>query len=499
MPNTPPGYPIVLTADRTLMAAYDLLFDGMLAASETSTSPPLLMAGLLMPRARADAVGRAPVAPLGLRRIEAALLAGGFSTQEVIVVDDAHLGAVIGPATRVIALSSGETCGRGMNSTTMTAIAGGRSYPEVMFQRLLRAVHHHKVRAPQAKVILGGPGVWQLTDSPAARRELGIDHLITGYADGNAAEIFQALARGESMPQVILGKGPDAIPPIRGASTMGVVEISRGCGLACEFCTIARVPMRHLPAETILADIATNLATGRRNIALLSEDFFRYGAEGTRVNPPALLELLARVRQFPELRLIQLDHVNICSVAQFTDEQLRAVRDALVGTQQHEFPWVNVGVESASGALLRANGGGAKMGGVPAERWGEHCSEQLRRLSRAGFFPLVSLLVGLPGEQEEDVQRTLVWAESLREERLAIFPVLYAPLAGEGRLRLTRQHWELIRACYQFNFTWVPQMYWDNQTGAGVSLARRLFIKTLAPLKTAQWRMLFAWHASRTR
>ena len=50
------------------------------------------------------------------------------------------------------------------------------------------------------------------------------------------------------------------------------MEITRGCGLGCDFCTLAREPMRHLPVETILADARTNLNAGVRNIALITED-----------------------------------------------------------------------------------------------------------------------------------------------------------------------------------------------------------------------------------
>ena len=79
---------------------------------------------------------RAAVAPLGLRRIEAALLAGGFTPDEVAVVTEDQLDQAIGSATRVIGISSGEPAGLGMNSSTMTAIAGGRIYPQAMFRRL---------------------------------------------------------------------------------------------------------------------------------------------------------------------------------------------------------------------------------------------------------------------------------------------------------------------------------------------------------------------------
>jgi radical SAM superfamily enzyme YgiQ (UPF0313 family) len=285
--STRDGLPIVLTADRTLTAAYRLLFDGMLAASQTTTAPPSLFGGLLMPQGRRRGA-RATVAPLGLRRIEASLLAGGFTPEELAVVREDQLGQAIGAATRVIALSSGEPAGLGMNSSTMTAIAGGRIYPQALFRRLLRKVHHLN-RNVRAKIVLGGPGAWQIAGSPALRKELGIDHVVTGYAERDAAAIFRSLVRGEPVAEVVPGGWDPAvpIPPIRGASTMGVVEISRGCGLGCSFCTLARVPMVHLPPETILADVRTNVAAGLENVAVLSEDFFRYGAEGTKVNPDA--------------------------------------------------------------------------------------------------------------------------------------------------------------------------------------------------------------------
>ena len=43
------GSPAVLTADRTLMANHRLLFDGMLAASQTTTAPAWLTGWLVMP------------------------------------------------------------------------------------------------------------------------------------------------------------------------------------------------------------------------------------------------------------------------------------------------------------------------------------------------------------------------------------------------------------------------------------------------------------------
>ena len=114
----------------------------------------------------------------------------------------------------------------------------------------------------------------------------------------------------------------------------------------------------------------------------------------------------------------------------------------------------------------------------------------------------MSLIVGLPGESEEDVQRTMAWVEALAEERLAIFPVFHAPLAGEHGVRardLTRRQWQFFRYCYEINFRWVPHMYWDNQTGAGVAAAKKVLLQGMGHGQVFLWRALFAWHTRRAR
>jgi radical SAM superfamily enzyme YgiQ (UPF0313 family) len=494
------GYPIVLTADRTLMADYRLLFDGMLASSQTSTSPPALLSKLLMPQAR-NGQTRARVAPMGLRRIEAALIRGGFAREDVVVVDERKLGEAIGSATRIVALTSGEPSGGGMNSTTMTGVAGGRIYPEVMFRKMLHEVKRRvSASAPSAKIVVGGPGAWQLAGDPESMRQAGIDHVVTGYAEGNVAQIFASIVQGNELPQVISGQSVSAadIPEIRDATTMGVVEISRGCGLACSFCTIAQVPMIHAPEEKIVADARTNVAAGLTSIAALSEDFFRYGAKGASVDPSSAISLLTSLRRIEGLGLIQIDHANVSSIAQYSDEQLATVRSLLVGDTGCDYPWVNVGIETASGELLKANGGLAKMRRCEASEWGAYSAEQLRRLCRAGFLPMASLIVGLPGESDADIRLTLEWVRNMRDERITIFPVLYAPIDGGPGVKrgdLRRAHWEMIKECYRLNFRWIPKMYWDNQTAAGVSIVKRSVLQALGRGQVLQWTALLAWHA----
>lgn len=491
-----PGYPIVLTADATLTACYPLLFDAMVVAS-TTTRTPGFMLRYLMPRAH-SVDGRAMRAPLGLRRIEGALLRSGVPINDLAVVEEAHLDSAIGPNTKVIGVSTGEPAGRGMNSSTMTAIAGGRIVPQAFFERLMRRIRWLVARrAPKARIVLGGPGAWQL--SPEERKAEGFHHVIQGYAEANAPEVFEKLRKGEELPDVVEGlcPGPDDIPSICGATTMGGIEISRGCGMGCSYCTIARQAMVHLPQTTIMRDVHTNMAFHQHSLSLLSEDIFRYGGENGRANPAALIELIRLLRSVPQLRLLQIDHGNLASVAQFTDVELATVQRLLTGGPKHLYPWVNIGVETASGMLLKRNGGMAKLGGCQPQDWGEFSASQVERLIRAGFFPFVSLMLGLPGETVEDVIRTQEWVSRFRHARLAIFPLVYAPIDGsrppEAR-GLTARHWQLVRTCYRLNFRWIPRLYWDNQGGAGVSIGRRLILRLLGVGQIAQWESLLRWN-----
>jgi radical SAM superfamily enzyme YgiQ (UPF0313 family) len=444
-------------------------------------------------------------APLGLRRVEAALVAAGHERADVAVVPPEALARTIGPGTRVVGLSSGDPLGLGMTSTTMAGLMGGEPCTGAWFRELCARVRFLLERAPEAAVVMGGPGAWQLAHDPDARAGLGIDHVVTGYCEGNVAELFHRLAEGDDLPEVIDGEAAAGagIPGVLGPTVMGAVEVSRGCGLGCHFCSLREVPMAHLPRETILADVRANVKGGVRDVSLVTEDIFRYGADGSRPVPDALVGLLEAIRSVPGVRLLQTDHANIRSVAEFTDEQLATVRRLLAGSDDEDaFVWLNVGVESASARLLAASGCAPKMGPGAPEDWPEACRCQVRRLIGAGFFPLVSLVVGLPGEQPRDVRQTVEWVEGLRGARAAVFPVLCAPVDGGrafGVHDMRADHWRLFRLCYALNFKWIPRLFWVNQRRAGVPLGRRLLVQALGHMQVPWWKGLFLWRSARAR
>lgn len=489
---------VVLVADRTLSANYKVLFEGIFATMQTTQVPELAMRHFVSPRMPVDAQGRARAAALGLRRVESALLgATTLTADDIVCATPETLHRFLGPWTKIVAVSSSDFLGRGMSNTTTSNFWKGRLYTahwtdQMMKQvRAARDLHHFKV-------VAGGAGAWQLAADPDEARRLGFDVIFEGYFEGPGPELFNRILQGQSVEPHIRHDETciEAVRPIAGPSMLGVIELSRGCGKGCRFCTMGRRRMEHLPKEIILADLATNARGGQPNIVSGSEDFFRYGGTGPHVNFEALHGLLEDMRKVPGLSFLQADHGNVSSVLQLEDDQLRELRRLLEWPRHTDYMWVNLGIESANGQLVQANGPG-KIAPFRAEDWPDMVRQAADKMIRCGFYPVFSVILGLPGETPQDVAATLELVRQVQSNSAVVFPIFHEPvLADAGQSftlsRMRQDHLDLYTACYENNFRRVPELFWDNQRAGGVSWAKRTMIQLLGKTEVRAWRKNFA-------
>jgi len=491
---------VVLVADRTLSADYRILFEGIFATMQTSKVPDPIMRRFVAPPVVTDADGRARTAPLGLRRIESALLAHTpLDVGDVVVTTPERLGEVIGPWTRIVGVSSSDPLGRGMSNTTTTSFWSGELYTRRWMRRMLERIGRAK-RRYGFTVLGGGGGAWQWRhyDDPTADETL--DVVFDGYFENLGPGLVTQILSGRSAAGCVVESGTaiDAVRPIRGASLLGTVELSRGCGRGCRFCSMATRKMEHVPTDTICADLETNAAAGIRSVVSGSEDLFRYGTNGLKPDADRLMALLTEMRRVPGLRFLQIDHANITSVAQLTLEQLREIRRLMTWDQPTDYLWVNMGLESANGRLVAASCRG-KIAPFRPDDWEDLAREVAEKMTQAGFFCVFSLVLGLPGETADDVARTLRLVRELEKYRMVVFPVFYEPL-DEHEIRqglafrveaMRADHLELYRACYEINFRRVPAIFWDNQRAGGVGWGRRALMRLLGLTEVAAWRRKF--------
>jgi radical SAM superfamily enzyme YgiQ (UPF0313 family) len=237
--------------------------------------------------------GQAAYVPLGLRVVES-LLRRRFSPDDIAVCYVDHIEQFVGERTRVIGIHAHNPLGITFATDVYAHMAGITAEPvnAAEFRRLILhpAVHE---RRPRVQLIVGGPGAWQI-EHKQLQDQWRIDCLVHGEAEDVVIDLFDAAVRGELVPRRIECRSPklENIPAIAHRSTFGAVEITRGCGRGCQFCSIALRQSKSFPLEQILQNVRVQVAEGADTILFVTEDLFLYQQGPLFTTNRAALKLL---------------------------------------------------------------------------------------------------------------------------------------------------------------------------------------------------------------
>jgi radical SAM superfamily enzyme YgiQ (UPF0313 family) len=451
------GYKIVLTADRTLMSEYNGgVFLGFSACVPHGLLPDKLYFSLFCPSVEVNKDGSVKYAPCGTRKMEAMLLDHGFSRDDIIVAHPDYLNRVVGPRTKVIGITENDPLGIGPATSTFTQLFGGEAYMALKFKEILQ---NPAVKRYKPCVIVGGPGAWQL-EPEGIRRDLGIDCVVIGEGERVAASLFDKAVNGESLPELVYGDvvPVEEIPTIKGPTVDGIIEIARGCGRGCAFCVPTLQRYRCLPLEHILKEVEVNMRAGRRPL-LHAEDVLRYKANGIEVNKQAVVELFKAVKSYPGVDTVGISHFALSSVAS-APELIEELSKLLEVGKNGEWMSGQTGIETGSPDLIKKYMNGKCKPFTP-EDWPNVVIDAFEVLSKNNWVPVSTLIIGLPGETEKDVELTINLIEKLKPFKSLIVPLFFVAEGGmKNRTEsftvheLTRSRSELFLKCWDHNLNW---------------------------------------------
>lgn len=451
------GHKIILTADRTLMSEYrGGIFLGFSACAPQGLIPDWLYFSILCPSVPVNNNGSVNYAPCGTRKVEAALLKHGFKEKEVVVAHPDYLDKLIGNETQVVGITETDPLGLAPATSTFTQLFDGESYMSQQFRSLTKKL---KTSEKRPRIIVGGPGAWQLQER-RVRKKLGIDCVVLGESENVVGELFERVCSGEPVPEIVYGDVVETedIPIIKKPTIDGIIEIARGCGRGCDFCVPTLLRYRCLPIETILKEVEVNLRAGRRPL-LHAEDVLRYKAKGFKVNKEAVIDLFKTVRNYPGVNSVAMSHFALSSVAS-APEVVEEISKILGAGENGNWLSGQTGLETGSSELIKKNMIGKCKPFEPKD-WPEVIKDAFEIMSENYWVPCATLIIGLPGETEKDIDVTIDILEELREFKSLIVPLFLVSMGGLKDKtesfdikNITSKETELFLKCWEHNISW---------------------------------------------
>ena len=434
--------------------------------------------------------GSAGTAPAGLRVVEA-VLAREFGRENVVVCYPDHLDRFLGPDTRVVGVSTHNPLGTTFAAGVYASIFGSSREPvnSLYARRMFDIINKHPNRS-SFQVILGGSGAWQIGETDT-RAEFGIDCVVDGRAEAKETiDVFRKAMDGERLPIEITAHHPMdvtqmVVPDAR--TSFGVVEMTTGCGRRCSFCLPDTNPRISFPKEEIMKAVEANVRTGNTQISLATEDMFVWRTDEAGLpffvpNRAELLDLYRGIAEYPGVEYVTLSHSTMAP-ALVDPDLIRELSDILLDKSPIRLKGVSthpeqralaplIGIETGSVRIARKIMAGKSLP-FDVKDWPHVVLEGLEVLNRNNWFPVCTLIVGSPGETDEDSQATLdMLYEAERRGLYAMWvPSIFTPLKdtrmenAEGvreTAQLTKLQWQVIMKAWRIASSIGLQSTWGK-------------------------------------
>ncbi|MGN0658743.1 MAG: 30S ribosomal protein S12 methylthiotransferase RimO [Emergencia sp.] len=184
------------------------------------------------------------------------------------------------------------------------------------------------------------------------------------------------------------------------------IKIAEGCNNVCAYCVIPKIRGRYRSKreEDILQEAAQLAEAGCRELILIAQDVTYYGMD--LYGELRLAELLRKLCRIDGLRWIRLMY---CYEDRITDELIRTMAE-----EEKICHYIDIPIQHASDSVLKA---------MNRRSTARSIDDTIRRLKTAmpDIHIRTTLIVGFPGETEEDYDILTDFVEKERFARLGVF------------------------------------------------------------------------------
>jgi MiaB-like tRNA modifying enzyme len=229
----------------------------------------------------------------------------------------------------------------------------------------------------------------------SCRERLGILNRDLG---ARISEIFAGTSIIGLSPGISSGTPPQA-------GLCGIVNVAEGCNGSCSYCIVknARGRLRSQSLQVLVEEVKRQVALGTAEVQICAQDTAAYGSDlGSD-----LAQLLERLAGIPGDFMLRVGMMNPNSALLIQEKLLKAFQSPKV------YRFLHIPVQSGSDRILQSMGRG-------------YSSEGFMQVARAfrSAFPditiITDVIVGFPGESEEDFKETLNLMKVLQPDKINI-------------------------------------------------------------------------------
>lgn len=195
------------------------------------------------------------------------------------------------------------------------------------------------------------------------------------------------------------------------------LKIAEGCNNCCTYCVIPEIrgPFRSRPKEAILKEANRLSKEGCKELILVAQDVTGYGIDlyGTYLLP----ELLASLSQIESIEWIRLMY---CYTDKMTPELIQAMAQ-----QKKVCHYIDMPIQHINDTIL------GEMNRLSRRAEIEGVISSLRK-SIPDIHIRTTVIVGFPGETEEQFNELLEFVKTIKFERLGVFAYSQEPGTKAG-------------------------------------------------------------------